>query len=64
MRKSYLLSEEDLGDGHGDLAGHEDLTTAGGLVVEQDAIACKHVVRLPVHGTCYDQSTNVFLPTL
>ena len=36
---AHLPALLDLGDGHGDLAGHKDLAAPRGLVVEQDAIA-------------------------
>ena len=38
----------DGGNGHGDLAGDKGLATAGGLVVEEDAVDRKHVICLPV----------------
>ncbi len=44
---AHLLANLDVSHGLGDLAGDEDLATARGLVVEQDAVASVHVVRLP-----------------
>ncbi len=38
----------DLGDRPRDLAGHEVLTTARALVIEEDAVAGMHAVRLAV----------------
>jgi len=50
--EALLLATFDVRHREGDLTGHEGLTAAGGLVVEQDAVAREHVVRLAVvhHG--------------
>lgn len=45
---AFLLAEVDVGDGTGDFAGDESLTTARGFVVEEDTVARKHVVGFAV----------------
>lgn len=46
-----LFSQRDVGNGSGDLSGDESSSSARTLVVEQNAIASVHSVRLPVvHG--------------
>ena len=49
LLSTHLLAKLDGCDGLGDLAGHKDLSAAWRLVVEQDAVACIHVVRFPVN---------------
>lgn len=46
--EARLLAEADVCDGTGNLARHEGAATTGTLVVEEDAIACVHVVRLAI----------------
>ena len=46
--EARLLAEADVRDGAGNLARHEGAPTTGALVVEEDAIACVHVVRLAI----------------
>ena len=46
--EAVLHAQLDARDGHGDLARHKVFAAAGGLVVEQDAVAGKHVVGLAV----------------
>jgi len=46
-----LEAHLDAGGGTGDLAGHEGLSAAGALVIEEDAVGSMQVVGLPViHG--------------
>lgn len=45
---AHLVAKLDVGHGLGDLAGHKDLSAARRLVVEEDAVACVHVIGLPV----------------
>jgi hypothetical protein len=47
-RQAVLHAQLDAGDRHRNLAGHKVLATPGGFVVEQDAVAGKHVVGLAV----------------
>jgi len=46
--KGFLLSEVNVGNGTGDLAGDEGDSPPGALVVEQDSVAGEHVVSLTV----------------
>mmetsp|Transcript_38467 Transcript_38467/g.95521 ORF Transcript_38467/g.95521 Transcript_38467/m.95521 type:complete len:224 (+) Transcript_38467:302-973(+) len=50
--QTLLLSRLDVGHGKGNFARHERLAAAGRLVVKQDAVARKHVVRLTVVHHC------------
>lgn len=43
-----LLAERDLGDSPSNFAGNKRFTATRTLMIEQDAIATMHIVRLPV----------------
>ena len=44
----FLAARNYCSDGHGDLTGHKDFAAPWRLVIEKDAVACVHIVRLAI----------------
>ncbi len=48
QRQLFLIACHNVGDGKGDFSCHKVLASSGRLMVKQNAVAGKHIVRFPV----------------